>query len=483
MALEPYGGFLGPDSRASSYMADSEKLVNMYPQPTESPSAPSPWELVPTPGYRLLASVPQAPGRANFSENGRNFFIAGFAFQEYAIDAVTGICTTTLRGTVVADSNPAMIVGNGVAGGQLGIVSGNRYYSYDLATNVLTLVRTGATMVGFLDGFFLVFDRTISTVFVSNLFNGLVLNPLNIFQRTAGSDAWQAMYIVNRLIYLLGSATSEVWWNANVAVGQPFAPIQEAFSEFGIAATFSGAVDTSLTFLGRNANGRGIVYRMQGYTPQRISQHSEEVAIQSYSRMDDAVAGITQQQGRPIYVLTFPTADKTHCFDEGTSLWHARETWDEVHATAHASRAMFFAALPTMSVSCDRQTGDLVVIDPSVYTEADGSLIQHYREAPRLSFNQRRFTVPQFQLVMDVGIGLNTGQGSNPMVMLQVSRDGGKVFGNERWTSAGKMGAFGTRVMWKMLGQARNFVPRVMVTDPVPFKICDALIDARPGTS
>jgi len=476
--MPPYQGFLGPTSQSASYMADNEILTNLYPQPTESESAPAKWVLIPTPGFTTLATVPQAPGRANFSENGRNFYIAGFAFYEY-----TDAGVTTLRGTVVADANPAMIVSNGVNGGQLGITSGDRYYCYDLASNVLTLVKTGATMVGFVDGFFLVFDRTTSTVFVSNLLNGLVLNPVNIFQRTAGSDSWQAMYIVNRLIYLLGSATSEVWWNADAAIGQPFAPIQEAFSQFGIAATFSGAVDTSLTFLGRNANGRGIVYRMNGYVPQRVSTHAIEVAVQGYARMDDAVAGISQQQGRPVYLLTFPTADVTWGFDEGTTLWHGRAYWDAPTATAHAYRGMFFAALPNASVCCDRLTGNLLVIDPSVSTDVGGVVMQRIRQAPRLSVEGKRFTVNRLQILMDVGMGLSTGQGSDPQVMLQTSRDGGKTFSNEHWRTAGAQGTFSTQVFWQALGQFRHFVPRIVMSDPVPWRLVEAYIDVTVGRS
>lgn len=509
MALQPYVGFLGPQHPSSSYMADSEKLINLYAQPLESASAPAPWVLLPTPGYRTIATVPQAPGRANFSENGRNFAVIGFALYEYF-----ALGAPILRGTVVADTNPATIHANGDAGHQLFITSGDVGYCYDLLTNTLTTVlASGARMGAFLDGFFLALDTTTSTLRISARLDGTTWPVLQIAQRDAGSDRWQAMYVVNRLIYLLGSATSEVWWNAGGSPF-PFAPIQEAFSQFGIAATFSGAVDTSLTFLGRNANGRGIVYRMNGYVPTRVSTHAEEVAIQGYATMSDAVAGITQQQGRPVYCLLFPTADVMHAFDEGTSLWHARQRWDPTTATAHAARGMHFAAMPTQSVSLDRVTGDIYVIDPNVFTEGDGTLIQRIREAPRLSANQARFTVNQFQLVMDVGIGLNntlptgtdsgifdplvfdplvfdtgtsallpTTQGSDPQIMLQTSRDGGKTWGNEQWRSAGKIGTFQTRVIWQRLGQARNFVPRITMTDPVAFRICDALIDVAVGTS
>jgi hypothetical protein len=474
--MPPYKGLIGPTAQSASYMADSERLCNLYPQPTESPSAPSPWVLIPTPGFTTLTTVPHAPGRANFAENGRNFLVAGPGLYEYFADG-----TTILRGLVVVDEHPATIFGNGDNGGQLFITSGDRGYCYDLATNVLTQVlASGARMGAFLDGYFLALDTTTSTLQVSNLLDGMTWNPTQIAQRTAGSDRWQALYVVNRLIYLLGSATSEVWWNAGSSPF-PFAPIQEAFSQFGIAATFSGAVDTALTFLGRNANGRGIVYRMNGYVPQRVSTHAIEVAIQSYARIDDAVAGITQQQGRPVYVLTFPTADTTKCLDEGTQLWHDREYWDAPNATRHAFRGMFFAALPDASVCCDRLTGNLLRIDPSVSTDVGGVLMQRIREGPRLSMEGKRFTINRLQVVMDVGLGLATGQGSNPQVMLQTSRDGGRTFGNEHWRSASAQGTFSTNVFWQSLGQFRHFTPRFVMSDPTPWRLVEAYIDVTVG--
>ena len=238
-----------------------------------------------------------------------------------------------------------------------------------------------------------------------------------------------------------------------------------------------------MTFLGRNANGRGIVYRMNGYVPQRVSTHAIEVAIQSYPRIDDAVAGITQQQGRPVYVLTFPTADETKCLDEGTQLWHDREYWDAPMATAHAFRGMFFAALPDASVCCDRLTGALLIIDPSVSTDVGGILMQRIREGPRLSMEGKRFTINRLQVIMDVGLGIAVGQGSDPTISLQTSRDGGKNFSFEHWRSASPQGTFSTNVFWQSLGQFRHFVPRFTMSDPTPWRLVEAYIDVTVGRS
>jgi hypothetical protein len=71
----------------------------------------------------------------------------------------------------------------------------------------------------------------------------------------------------------------------------------------------------------------------------------------------------------------------------------------------------------------------------------------------------------------------------DPQMMLEVSRDGGKTFPLTRWCSAGKMGEWSNRVYWTNLGQARNFTPRFVATDPVPWPVVDLLIEYREGTS
>jgi hypothetical protein len=238
-----------------------------------------------------------------------------------------------------------------------------------------------------------------------------------------------------------------------------------------------------LTFLGRNKQGRGIVYRMNGYTPQRVSNIALESELQAYTVINDAVGGITQQDGHAVYVLTFPTADTTKCFDILTNVWHERMYWDQATATRKAYRGMFFSSQPTQNVCGDRLTGALYLIDPAVYTDIGGVELLRERIPPRLSSNQTRFTVHNIQLMMDVGIGLNTGQGSDPQVMMQVSKDAGKTFGAEQWVSAGALGTFNTRVFFGPQGQATNFVPKFMLSDPVPFRITECLIDVTMGTS
>ena len=69
----------------------------------------------------------------------------------------------------------------------------------------------------------------------------------------------------------------------------------------------------------------------------------------------------------------------------------------------------------------------------------------------------------------------------DPQVMLRVSRDGGRTFGNERWVPLGKMGEYYARVILRRLGSARDFVIQITVTDPVKFVLASGSVSLESG--
>lgn len=69
----------------------------------------------------------------------------------------------------------------------------------------------------------------------------------------------------------------------------------------------------------------------------------------------------------------------------------------------------------------------------------------------------------------------------DPQVMLRISRDGGRTFGNERWVPLGKMGEYYARVILRRLGSARDFVIQITVTDPVKFVLASGSVSLESG--
>jgi hypothetical protein len=64
--------------------------------------------------------------------------------------------------------------------------------------------------------------------------------------------------------------------------------------------------------------------------------------------------------------------------------------------------------------------------------------------------------------------------------MLQVSRDGGRTFGAEKWVSIGKVGQYlSPRAIWRRLGSARDFVFQFTLTDPVKFTLIGGAASIR----
>jgi hypothetical protein len=65
--------------------------------------------------------------------------------------------------------------------------------------------------------------------------------------------------------------------------------------------------------------------------------------------------------------------------------------------------------------------------------------------------------------------------------MLRWSNDGGSTWSNEHWTSIGVQGRYKNRAIWRRLGQARDRIFEVVVTDPIKAVIIAANLKAEAG--
>ncbi len=465
--------FIGEAYPSESYQTRSI-CDNLYLEKHEVEGAATPYALLPTPGTILFASVSQAPIRAVFAIGGEAYCVAGYAFYELFSDG-----TTIQRGTVEYNLHPATICANGDAGDQLFVTSGDVGYCYDRTTHAFTTVQAvGCTMGASIDGRFVYLDASTGTVYSSALYDGTTWNPTHYAQSTAG-DPWVSLCVTpDRLIRVFGESTGEVLADAGLP-GFPFAVIPEAYIPFGIAAPYAFTVDTSVTWLTKTSKGRGQVVRAQGYTPLRVSNHGIEATVLRYETIDDTTAFSYQAQGHPVCLFTFPTEDATWCVDEATGKWHSRSYWNTATGMAQAYRPGCAMEAFGLTLVGDRVTGSIYELTPTSYTDVDGALIRRTRQPAPQAVDRRRFVVDAFELVTDVGVGLISGQGSDPQAMLRVSRDGGQTFGAEHWTTLGAIGDYRTRVIWTQLGTCRSFVPQLVITDPVPVRITDAAITIR----
>lgn len=108
--------------------------------------------------------------------------------------------------------------------------------------------------------------------------------------------------------------------------------------------------------------------------------------------------------------------------------------------------------------------------------------IRRLRQAPHLSDEQQWLHYSRLQLDLETGQGLTTGQGQDPQLMLQWSDDGGRTWSREHWVSAGRLGAYKWRALWRRLGRSRNRIFRIVQSDPTKVAWIDAFMDVDRGT-
>jgi len=468
--------WIGPSSQSQVATADQERTVNFYLEKSDSRGATAEVVLCPWPGVELIVATNSSDGRAHIFINGEEYAIQGSSLIQYDTDGVP-----TFRGTVAVDTNPATISSNGDGGGQLFITSGSNGYLFDVITKTLTLIAalTGkATMGDQLDGYFLALDEDTGTFYSSELLDGATWNTGVMFaQRNSSPDPWVAMKVKGKLINLQGSQTSEIWFN-NGSSPFPFAPHPSGNQPYGTGAPFSVAVcGDSLLWLGASKDGKGMVKRAPGFTPEDVATYAVAFAINSYPITSDARGDGFSYNGHDFYILSFPTANKTWCYDLQMQAWTELGSWDPAHlANDYGVYRPRYHALAFGEHRWLHATGTGLYRMVPLGTDVDGLAIRRERIGPTLEAENERMFFSRFELDLEPGLGLTAGQGSDPQVMLQTSNDGGKTWGTERWRSAGKIGEYLRRVFWDRLGSARRRVFKIVMTDPIPWKITNAYV-------
>lgn len=468
-----FPGFVGPSYTPKSQLTDTERLINFYVERSESKGATVPSSLLPTPGVTSFAEVTSTSGRGIFGQSDRGFAVVGGTLYEL-FDSSAPVA----RGALLLDANPATLVTNGDGGAELFVTSGGLGYIFNLLTGAFTQVVAGVTMGGMLDAFFLRLDATTSTLGISDALDGLTWDPTQITQRSSASDPWRSMIVANSKIYLLGEQTTEVWYNAG-AFPFPFQPIQGALIQYGIEAPFSVAdLDGTVIWLARNKNGGRMVVQATGYsTAERISTYAIEAAMQDYTRVDDAEAFVYQELGHTFYVLNFPSANATWVFDP-VGGWHERGTWNSEQARFDVWHPRAHAFIFGKHLVVERESGIIYRMSTDLALDSGGGPLRRVRRAPTITQDGKRIFFKKFQLHVEPGLGTVSGQGYDPQVLLRSSNDFGKTWGNYRRRSAGKMGESRKRLIWNRCGSGRGRVFEIVVSDPIPWRIVDAYLDA-----
>lgn len=444
MAKSP---FIGGSNYGRSSAVSANRLVNLFHMTTQGGvSAFYGW-----PGLTAELTPGAIASGIYTASNGRCFAVIGNVF--YEVINTAGVLSLTSRGAITV-ATVSRMTDNGT---QLIVVNGTNGYIFTFSTNTLTLISdadfpNGTKTISFLDGYFIGYSPLTQKFYISGLYDGTAWDPLDFASAEGSPDFNVGTIVAHRELVVFGESSGEVFYNS----GDPDFPItrnQSGTFDVGCAATYSIAeIRGVVCWLGKDKVGQGIVYRLNGYTAEPISTHEVDYHIQQISDISDAIGFTFQMEGNFFYVITFPTGEQSWAYNFTTNMWTKVANFsDGEFIRWEAQEYAFFAG---KHLVCDYLEGKIYSMSLDAYT--DGAEVRKWVRSWQDPAGEANRRYNRLTLHGEMGVGLVTGQGSDPKVMLRWSDDRGKTWSSEHWQGIRALGEYGIKVKWHRLGMNRN---------------------------
>lgn len=458
---------LGAGVQGDNRTLTSQRRLNCYLdiRPDEDKTKVA---VIGTPGLTQVGFTGTGPSRVIYAGTNVCYSVTGTSFTAFTLDPPASV-TAGVFGNV---TTPISMSDNSIE--MVAVDGANMYvFTYNaLSTSHVKVLSAGfpygAKTIAFLGGYFIVEHRGTNQFNISGSYNAISWNALDFASAEQTPDFVDAVDVDHGLLILFGLKHIEFWYLSG-GLDFPFSPIQSATQEYGLAATFSRAhVANTIAFLARNPQGTVQVRWFQGYNAQVISTPDIDQIINGFDTVDDAEALSYVVNGHEMYQLTFPTENRSFLFDCTTQIWSEAQTGTDL-VGRHVGR--FSALFQGQTLITDYANGNTYAVDPLAYTD-NGATIKRLLQTRHTIEDGNVIGIDEIYLDMETGVGLDTGQGSDPQIMLQVSKDGGRTWGAERWVSFGMGGQYlGPRATWRRIGSARDLTLRFALTDPVKFVV------------
>lgn len=461
--------FNGPTQEGRLTLVGNQHSINLYPK-LQSPGDKNKVSLYSCPGLKFEVTS----GNGSCRSNGKLFkdklyFVVGSQLISITINGAAA-----LAGTLNSSGGRVELV---AGRDYLAIVDGTDGYTWD-DTSFVQITNldfpASPSHITYLDGYFIVNKGDSDEFYISTIEDPTAWTSLDFAVAESAPDDILAHVANEKDLILFGETTTQVYYNSG-NVDFPFDPYPNGVMQIGIEAKHS-AVSAShgIFWLSRTNEGEIRVSKAIGMQHQIISNNDLDWQISQFSDVSDAIGWIEQDGDRTLYVITFPTADKTYCYDVMLPPdigWFEKKSWG-----IGRWRASGYGAIGTKRIVGDYTNSNFYTLDFNTFDE-NGDILERTRRAQIIHSNKLELTINEFLLDIETGVGLTLGQGSEPKIMLRYSHDGGSTWSSELWEDLGKIGERNTEVYWTKLGEGRSWLFEISITDPVPINIIAAHAD------
>lgn len=427
-----------------------------------------PYRLIPTPGLSSFTVSLNGAVRGMFQidgiESGKAFVAAGlrcYSITSTGTAVEVGTITGTDEARFAASQSDLVMTAGGVA--------------YVVTSSLAAITVSGASGgiidVAEIGQRHLLLEEGTGRIWYSDVAAPATVAATSFFTTESEPDQNKAIRVVGDLIYVMGSRSTEIWEQTGSSA-IPFRRIGAAIAAGLVARGAVAEGDFGLYALGRDSSGNEVVFRVDGTGVNRVSTHPIERFVKDVATASRDAIRLTSHgwDGHTFIGLHMPGVGD-YFYDVASGTWHRRR---ELAATRYLA-GHFFSAWGEQFAG-DLTVGAIYRMDRDVYKHA-GAIVRRVASTI-IPVEDGRPAIDNLTVEMQAGVGLVTGQGSDPQVMLRWAPDG-ITYGNEVMRSFGQRGEFGHRAAFGSLGR---FAPPAMaveisVSDPVPATVTGLAIN------
>lgn len=445
----------------ASLPLSAQRMINAYLEPAP-PAAKTAAAVVSAFGIKPYLTIGTGPLRGGLLVNQIVYVVSGSTLYSVQNGIITSLGPIPGLGRVFMASD----------GSHLMVVAGKVGYIWNGATlNQITDSNfPGYQWMTYLDGYFIGGPGDRTFYINHTAFDPTVWNALDFASAESTPSDIVTSITDHREVFLFKRDAAEVWYNSGSA-DFPLTRTASGYMEIGCASRFGVAkADNSVFFAATD----GTIRRVNGYTPVRISTTAIEQAIAKYANQE-CIAHTWIENGHTMVAFTY--VENTFVFDASTQLWHERQSYGLKNW-----RAAFVLRGENVTLVGDSTSNRLGMLDDQTFMEWDKPLVSSVISPP-VPHPPDRETLQHayLELIFEQGVGLNTGQGSDPKVMVQFSNNDGRTWSNEIWRPIGKIGDFDAAALISRLGQTTRRQGRVYkytYSDPTRRTLIQALTDS-----
>jgi len=408
--------------------------------------------------------VSSAEARGTHTFNEELYQVSGVTLEKIAEDGVR-----TNLGTI-AGTQHCIFADDGI---DMFIVTEGVVYRFNTSLSTITDSDfESPNSVAYLNSAF-IYDGSADRWVLSDVGDGSSVSQLNYAEAESDPDDLQRVYTFGQRLYLMGIRTIEPWYNTGTG-SPPYERIDTGIIQKGLDAVYSVSnTDRFMYFLGDDLN----IYQMSGVQIKNVSNPGLAKEINDFAVTDDAVGFCFNLEGQDFYMITFPNGDESYLYSELTDRWVTLNYLTQ--GARHLANS--YQYVYGKHLVSDRRSGRILEWDLDV-NDDNGDTIQRRRILPTIDGDAlgspgKRILMSRFELLMQVGVGLATGQGSDPIIMVEISTDGGHSFSTIQNLRFGRAGDFLTKVEAYHMASFYSATVRITQSDPVLSNIRGAAID------